>query len=376
MQSSNSLMVELKEVVRKDPFWGPYLNSATKNPADFGIHLAVLVEPYLQYIMEGKKTVESRFSVNRIAPYGKVKEGDILLLKKSGGPIIAICQVGQVWFYELNPQSWDEIRDEFTQMLCAQDPEFWISRRRASYATLMRVRQVKRIDPVKYVKRDRRGWVVLSARDPQLKLSAIKKTTILGISGAIGSGKSSLSNKLAESLGWARAGFGAYVRREARMRNLPERREILQDIGARMVEDSDQFCRDVLAWAEWRRGDNLIIDGIRHSSILGSLKKLTKPSNTLLIYISIDEQTRLERIATRDEDQGIRLNVFDQHSTEIEVRNSLKDLADIVVDGRMCVSENVGHILDVLKVRRIINDSHLKMHVMNDSEVGKYQAGN
>lgn len=354
MQSWYSLMVELREAVKKDPFWEPYLNSATRNPAAFGIHLAVLVEPYLQYILDGKKTVESRFSINRIAPYGEVQKDDILLLKRSGGPIIAICQVGQVWFYELNPQSWDEIRDEFTQMLCAQDPEFWNSRRRASYATLMRVRKVKAIDPIKYIKRDRRGWVVLSARDPQLKLSIPKKATIIGFSGAIGSGKSTLSKMLAESLGWGRAGFGDYVRNEAQKQKLPERREILQEIGAHLVENGDEFCRNVLAWVGWRAGDNLVIDGIRHSSILGSLKKLTKPSHMLLIHISIDEETRLDRIVNRDGSHGAGLKVLDQHSTEIEVRDSLKDLADIVVDGRVPVSENVGHIFDVLKIKRVV----------------------
>lgn len=375
MQSWYSLVVELREAVKRDPFWEPYLNSAIRNPAAFGIHLAILVEPYLQYILDGKKTVESRFSINRIAPYGEVQRDDILLLKRSGGPITAICQVGQVWFYELNPQSWDEIREEFTQMLCAQDPEFWISRRRASYATLMRLRQVKAIKPVKYIKRDRRGWLVLSARDPQLKLSIPKKAIIIGFSGAIGSGKSTLSKMLAESLGWVRAGFGDYVRNEAQRQNLPERREILQEIGTHLVEDGDKFCSEVLAWVSWRPGDNLVIDGIRHSSILGSLKRLTKPSRMLLIYISIDEQTRLDRIVIRDGDHGAGLKVFDQHSTEIEVSGSLKDFADIVVDGRMPVSESLGHILDVLKMKGVITNSQIKSPVMNASDAEEYQAG-
>ena len=51
-------------------------------PSPFSVHLAILLEPYLQYILDGTKTVESRFSKNRIAPYNMVEPGDVVLLKK------------------------------------------------------------------------------------------------------------------------------------------------------------------------------------------------------------------------------------------------------------------------------------------------------
>ena len=126
-----------------------------------GLHLAVLIEPYLTYILDGTKTVESRFGVQRRAPYGQVAPEDVILLKESGGPVIGLCLVSEVWSYRLNASSWQEVTTRFTEALCVQDPGFWAARRHASYATLMRISSVRSIDPVTIPKSDRRGWVVL-----------------------------------------------------------------------------------------------------------------------------------------------------------------------------------------------------------------------
>lgn len=125
------------------------------------VHLAVFTEPYLSYLLDGLKTVESRFSVNRCAPYQQVKTGDVLLIKRAGGPVEAMCEVGAVWFYELQDDAWTIIREKFTKALCADDPSFWTDRSEAAYATLLTVKKLRKIDPVRCEKRDRRGWVVL-----------------------------------------------------------------------------------------------------------------------------------------------------------------------------------------------------------------------
>ena len=48
------------------------------------IHLAVVNEPYLQFILQGKKTIESRFAMHRAAPYRQISPGDIVLMKSAG----------------------------------------------------------------------------------------------------------------------------------------------------------------------------------------------------------------------------------------------------------------------------------------------------
>ena len=152
---------DLQDAVQGDAYWKSILDSMASGRVRFGLHLAVMVQPYLKYIIEGKKTVESRFSERRIAPYGNVNIDDIILLKKTGGPIVGICQISNIWYYPLDTRSWQKIRSEFYQMLCAQDPEFWNQRKSARFATLMSLKNVLNILPVRYSKKDRRGWVVL-----------------------------------------------------------------------------------------------------------------------------------------------------------------------------------------------------------------------
>lgn len=125
------------------------------------LHLAVFVEPYLRYVLKGKKTVESRFSVNRCSPYGQVSPRDIIILKKSGGPVCGVCYVREVWFYQIEENSLHEIKSKFDRALCISNTTFWDQRRRARYATLMLIGGIREVKSIDVAKRDRRGWVVI-----------------------------------------------------------------------------------------------------------------------------------------------------------------------------------------------------------------------
>lgn len=152
---------DLEDAVRDDSYWSGYLSSlSNKKSASFSIHLGVFIEPFLQYILDGKKTMETRFSIVRCAPYERVEGGDVILLKKSGGEVVGLCQIRSARFYKLEKDSWDEIKT-FARDICAEDPEFWEQRKKASFATLMRIHNVKIITPITVKKRDRRGWVIL-----------------------------------------------------------------------------------------------------------------------------------------------------------------------------------------------------------------------
>jgi ASC-1-like (ASCH) protein len=158
----NLITSEILPLVIGDHFWENYLRDVVCfETSPTGIHLAIFVEPYLGYILDGRKTIESRFGMKKGAPYEQIAPGDLILLKKSGGPITGLCNVSDVWFYTLNPESWKKLRKEFTYAMCAQDPEFWKRRASASFATLMHIVSVKPIKPIAFPKNDRRGWVVL-----------------------------------------------------------------------------------------------------------------------------------------------------------------------------------------------------------------------
>lgn len=135
------------------------------------LHVAVVREPYLQLLLDGRKTIESRFSINRVSPFEDVSAGDVLALKRQSGPVVGLCVVEYAAFYELDPPTWHLLRDQFARPLCAEDDEFWATRERARYATLMTVVHAHWIDPVRVAKRDRRGWVRLDRPYPEQQLA-------------------------------------------------------------------------------------------------------------------------------------------------------------------------------------------------------------
>src|SRR5579859_5893259 len=120
------------DCLRGDAFWEQCLE---ESPRTF--HLAIFVPPYLDLILEGRKTAELRFSRLRIAPYGQVAAGDVLLLKRSGGPIAGICLIERVWACSLEATELATIRSEFAEALCATDSPFW----RSNFSALASLRR-------------------------------------------------------------------------------------------------------------------------------------------------------------------------------------------------------------------------------------------
>ena len=126
---TEDLVASLKSSTDGNVFWRQYLERlSASTPNAFSVHLAILLEPYLGFILEGSKTVESRFSKNRIPPFKMVERGDVVLLKRSATKAISgVCLVSSVWSYQLDVNTWSQIRDEFTSALRAEDPSFWNS---------------------------------------------------------------------------------------------------------------------------------------------------------------------------------------------------------------------------------------------------------
>jgi hypothetical protein len=157
----------IRSAVAHDQLWVNILGTPGSGLPPCRIHLAVFVEPFLGYILDGTKTVESRFSINQCAPYGKVSPGDAILVKKSGGPIVAVARVQTIWSYQIDNTTLAVIRNEFAQAIRATDDDFWEQRHSSNYATLMLIDHVLTIKPVAWKKNDRRGWVVVHSREQQ-----------------------------------------------------------------------------------------------------------------------------------------------------------------------------------------------------------------
>jgi hypothetical protein len=162
----NSLDVEFDGLLRQvagHSFWLSYLADAARLISPVGIHVAIFSEPFLTLVLSGRKTVESRFSRSRCAPYGEIDAGDIILIKEVAGPICGITLAKRTWHYDLLTEPIARIKNRFAEAICADD-EFWSSRSDALYATLIELDATATIDPVWFDKRDRRGWVSLRSR--------------------------------------------------------------------------------------------------------------------------------------------------------------------------------------------------------------------
>jgi hypothetical protein len=159
MFESGSVFHQLRSAVGKNLFWAEKLKAT--QAGRFSLHLAILREPYLQFILEGKKTIESRFAKRACAPYQRISDGDVVILKRAGGDISGICLVERVWFYRMDDKSLSFIESKFGTRICPVNGQFWVDRQQAAVATLMLVTNVTPIDSFTIPKRDRRGWVVL-----------------------------------------------------------------------------------------------------------------------------------------------------------------------------------------------------------------------
>ncbi len=130
------------------------------NIQNAGIHLAIFTEPFLSSLLNGQKTIESRFSLNKIPPFQKVSAGDIVYVKKSGGEVVAFFFVGTVNYYNnLGSQQLKDLKKKFSKGICSHLVEnFWENKHSAKYISLFEVFDITKISPIKVEKRDRTAW--------------------------------------------------------------------------------------------------------------------------------------------------------------------------------------------------------------------------
>lgn len=164
--NTEELITKLRKSLSHNKFWKSKL--AVENTNQFALHLAIMREPYLTFIMDKRKTVETRFAKHRCAPFEKVRDGDVVLLKRVGGDITGAYHVAKVWYYRLDPQSLTDIRKRFEGLICPANDSFWSDRISARVATLMLIEHVVPVNCIQIEKRDRRGWVVLGPEERQL----------------------------------------------------------------------------------------------------------------------------------------------------------------------------------------------------------------
>jgi dephospho-CoA kinase len=175
---------------------------------------------------------------------------------------------------------------------------------------------------------------------------------VIGFSGKIGSGKSTLSTTVAEDLRFLYSSFGSYVRKVATTRNIPFTRINLQDLGQELLSRNiHDFCIGVLNDANWSIGKSIVIDGIRHIEVIHELNRIVSPDSVKLVYLDIsDEAIRKSRISNRESD----ITSSDKHTTENQIQdNSLMQTADLVVNSEKPIDVLCSEIVSWAKGLRL-----------------------
>ncbi len=117
-------------------------------------------------ILAGTKTIESRWYVNKVAPWGKVFAGDTVYFKESGQPVTASALVSKVLqFEDLNRQAILEIIDAYgTQIAPNTSREEFISwtstKPKIKYCILVFLKDVKKLQPFQI---NKKGFGISSA---------------------------------------------------------------------------------------------------------------------------------------------------------------------------------------------------------------------
>lgn len=161
------------------------------------------------------------------------------------------------------------------------------------------------------------------------------KPMVVGFAGRRGSGKSTIGETVATRLTWPFASFGAWIRKIARSRGLPEADvSVLQDLGASLVAtDLRGLCLGCLGDGGWRSGMPAIVEGVRHAAAIPVLTDLASPLPFVLIYVDLNEAIREERLAARDGVAADKIVLYDTHSTEVDSKSRLRAMANLVVEG-------------------------------------------
>ena len=125
-------------------------------------HLVIFKKSYLDAILTGRKTVESRFYQTNQKHLSQINPGDKLFLKASSGPVTAEATVADVKFYDnLNPALIEQIKAKHNKQILGDDP-YWKQKSNARFGILCRLKDVRPITPRFIRKFDWRAWVVLS----------------------------------------------------------------------------------------------------------------------------------------------------------------------------------------------------------------------
>ena len=132
------------------------------------VHVAILKPPYLDLILAGRKTVESRMTRSPQPPFARIAPGERVYFKQSSGPYRAVARAGHIeTFRDPSPAKFAELQQRLRPHV-GSDDAYWQAKRDSRFLTFICLEAVEPIDvgPA-YPKSAWRAWhVVHDAADP------------------------------------------------------------------------------------------------------------------------------------------------------------------------------------------------------------------
>ena len=131
------------------------------------VHVAILKREYVEMILRGQKTVESRLTKTRRDPFGTITPGERIYFKISAGPFAATAVAEAVACYdELTPTRLEKLKAKYNGGVCGPDA-YWEMKRDSRYATFIALRQVEPVSSgPAYTPSQWRAWFRLEMPDP------------------------------------------------------------------------------------------------------------------------------------------------------------------------------------------------------------------
>lgn len=126
-------------------------------------HVAIMSKKggYIEDILSGLKTIESRWYVNRCSPWDKIKKEDVIFFKESGGMVLARAEVKDVLQISgLNKERFEKIVDKYAGGIRMRNRNYEIVKNKR-YCILMFLKNVERIE--KPFNINKKGFGVSSA---------------------------------------------------------------------------------------------------------------------------------------------------------------------------------------------------------------------
>jgi len=178
------------------------------------IHIAVLLKPYLDLVLDGTKTIESRLTRQACDPFEAVEVGETIYFKQSAGPYRAMAIAEHVLFErDLTPERVDQLYLQYNDHICGE-LRYWKSKRTANFCTLIWLRDVQpthegpMIPPLQG-----RGWCVLDEEPAWRRRDTGEKSFSISITdGNLRNGTLYVTDVLDRFPSWA---HGGNTRRDA-----------------------------------------------------------------------------------------------------------------------------------------------------------------